>query len=53
MGIVGPPASAFGAGVKPPSLAGGGVDDVYVEVVDEHDDWGSVEVSAGGVRWFV
>ena len=27
-------------------FAGGGVDDAYVEVVDEHDDGGSVEVAA-------
>src|SRR5262245_4597231 len=27
-------------------FAGGGVDDAHVEVVDEHDDGGSVEVSA-------
>ena len=27
-------------------LAAGGVDDAYVEVVDEHDDAGSVELSA-------
>ena len=27
-------------------FAGGGVDDAYVEVVDEHQDGGSVEVAA-------